>query len=303
MEKLQSGARVAVNEQKENPLDFVLWKKAKPGEPSWDSPWGEGRPGWHIECSAMSTHCLGNQFDIHGGGFDLQFPHHENEIAQSEAATGQQFVNTWMHNGFVRVDDEKMSKSLGNFFTIREVLQRYPAEVLRYFLLASHYRSELNFSDTALEQAWEGLRRLYRALQDQPIVNCDQNHPAFQRYLKVMADDFNTPEALAVMFDLVRELNSASADEQPQLAAQLRAMGDSLGLLQLNPVDFLRLASKADNGTDDLLDEAAIELLIEQRLAARSAKQWDRADQIRDQLTEAGVVLEDGGGKTRWSRR
>ena len=303
LEKLQSGARVAVNEQKENPLDFVLWKKAKPGEPSWDSPWGEGRPGWHIECSAMSTHCLGNQFDIHGGGFDLQFPHHENEIAQSEAATGQQFVNTWMHNGFVRVDDEKMSKSLGNFFTIREVLQRYPAEVLRYFLLASHYRSELNFSDTALEQAWEGLRRLYRALQDQPIVNCDQNHPAFQRYLKVMADDFNTPEALAVMFDLVRELNSASADEQPQLAAQLRAMGDSLGLLQLNPVDFLRLASKADNGTDDLLDEAAIELLIEQRLAARSAKQWDRADQIRDQLTEAGVVLEDGGGKTRWSRR
>ena len=175
--------------------------------------------------------------------------------------------------------------------------------MLRYFLLASHYRSELNFSDTALEQAWEGLRRFYRALQGQPVVSCDPDHAAFQRYLEVMADDFNTPEALAVMFDLVRELNSASVDEQPQLAAQLRAMGDSLGLLQLNPVDFLRLASKADNGADGLLDEAAIELLIEQRLAARTAKQWDRADQIRDQLTEAGVVLEDGGGKTRWSRR
>ncbi|MBL4621055.1 MAG: cysteine--tRNA ligase [Immundisolibacteraceae bacterium] len=303
LEKLRSGARVAVNEQKENPLDFVLWKKAKPGEPSWHSPWGEGRPGWHIECSAMATHCLGDQFDIHGGGFDLQFPHHENEIAQSEAATGKRFVNTWMHNGFVRVDDEKMSKSLGNFFTIREVLGRFPAEVLRYFLLASHYRSELNFSDTALEQAWDGLRRFYRALQDQPMVSRDEHHPAFLRYLQVMADDFNTPEALAVMFDLVRELNSATVDQQPQLAAQLRAMGDSLGLLQLNPVEFLRLASQEESDSGDLLSDVDIEVLIEQRLTARSAKQWASADQIRDQLTEAGILLEDGDGKTRWSRR
>ena len=303
LEKLQSGARIAINEQKENPLDFVLWKKAKAGEPSWPSPWGEGRPGWHIECSAMSTHCLGDHFDIHGGGFDLQFPHHENEIAQSEAATGNKFVNTWMHNGFVRIDDEKMSKSLDNFFTIREVLERYPAEVLRYFLLASHYRSELNFSDAALEQAWDGLRRFYRALQDQPIIVADKNHPAFQRYLQVMADDFNTPEALAVMFDLVRELNSAAADQQPQLAAQLRAMGESLGLLQLDPVGFLRLTASGDNGGEGQLDEAAIESLIEQRLTARDEKNWALADQIRDQLNEAGVVLEDGGGKTRWSRR
>lgn len=302
LEKLQSGARVEVNQQKENPLDFVLWKASKPGEPSWPSPWGEGRPGWHIECSAMSTHCLGNHFDIHGGGFDLQFPHHENEIAQSEAATGETFVNTWMHNGFVRVDDEKMSKSLGNFFTIREVLERYPAEVVRYFLLASHYRSELNFSSAALDQAWDGLRRCYRALLDQPRVAAEEGHPVYQRYQAAMGDDFNTPEALAVMFELVRQLNATSAEDQPQLAAQLRRLGDSMGLLQMDPQEFLRMAAAEADASDGLSDEA-VEGLIAERLAARSEKAWDRADAIRDELSAAGIVLEDAGAETRWSRR
>lgn len=302
LEKLQSGARVEVNQQKENPLDFVLWKASKPGEPSWPSPWGDGRPGWHIECSAMSTHCLGNHFDIHGGGFDLQFPHHENEIAQSEAASGETFVNTWMHNGFVRVDDEKMSKSLGNFFTIREVLERYPAEVVRYFLLASHYRSELNFSSAALDQAWDGLRRCYRALLDQPRVAAEEGHPVYQRYQAAMGDDFNTPEALAVMFELVRQLNATAAEEQPQLAAQLRRLGDSMGLLQMDPQEFLRMAAAEADASDGLSDEA-VEGLIAERLAARSEKAWDRADAIRDELSAAGIVLEDAGAETRWSRR
>jgi cysteinyl-tRNA synthetase len=302
LEKLQSGARVEVNQQKENPLDFVLWKASKPGEPSWPSPWGEGRPGWHIECSAMSTHCLGNHFDIHGGGFDLQFPHHENEIAQSEAATGETFVNTWMHNGFVRVDDEKMSKSLGNFFTIREVLERYPAEVVRYFLLASHYRSELNFSSAALDQAWDGLRRCYRALLNQPRITAEEGHPVFQRYQAAMGDDFNTPEALAVMFELVRQLNAAAVEDQPQLAAQLRRLGDSTGLLQMDPQEFLRMAAAEADASDGLSDEA-VEGLIAERLAARSEKAWDRADAIRDELSAAGIVLEDAGAETRWSRR
>ncbi|MEL0084171.1 MAG: cysteine--tRNA ligase, partial [Gammaproteobacteria bacterium] len=276
LEKLKSGARVEVNDDKENPLDFVLWKASKPDEPSWPSPWGDGRPGWHIECSAMSTHCLGNHFDIHGGGFDLQFPHHENEIAQSEAATGETYVNTWMHNGFVRVDDEKMSKSLGNFFTIREVLEKYPAEVVRYFLLASHYRSELNFSSSALDQAWDALRRCYRALLAHPDegVEAEADHPFKRRYQQAMADDFNTPEALAVMFDLVRELNGAEDSDQPQLAAQLRAIGSSMGLLQQEPQQFLRLTlSEGDEG----LDDAAIEALIADRIAARAAKEWARA--------------------------
>ncbi|MDF1817649.1 MAG: cysteine--tRNA ligase [Immundisolibacteraceae bacterium] len=302
LEKLQSGARVEVNQQKENPLDFVLWKASKPAEPRWPSPWGEGRPGWHIECSAMSTHCLGNHFDIHGGGFDLQFPHHENEIAQSEAATGETFVNTWMHNGFVRVDDEKMSKSLGNFFTIREVLERYPAEVVRYFLLASHYRSELNFSSAALDQAWDGLRRCYRALLDQPRVEAEEGHPVYQRYQAAMGDDFNTPEALAVMFELVRQLNATAAEDQPQLAAQLRRLGDSMGLLQMDPQEFLRMAAAEADASDGLSDEA-VEGLIAERLAARSEKAWDRADAIRDELSAAGIVLEDAGAETRWSRR
>jgi len=305
LDKLQSGARVEVNEQKESPLDFVLWKASKPGEPSWPSPWGAGRPGWHIECSAMSTHCLGDHFDIHGGGFDLQFPHHENEIAQSEAATGETFVNTWMHNGFVRVDDEKMSKSLGNFFTIREVLGRYPAEVVRYFLLASHYRSELNFSNAALDQAWDALRRCYRALLGQHFTDMDfdPDHPFRQRYLQVMNDDFNTPEALAVIFDLVRELNGADESERPQLAAQLKALGDSLGLLQQDPQEFLRraLITPFDNVAG--LDDQAVEILVAERLAARGGKNWTRADEIRDQLADAGVVLEDAGEQTRWSRR
>ncbi|RLA17639.1 MAG: cysteine--tRNA ligase, partial [Gammaproteobacteria bacterium] len=259
----------------------------------------------HIECSAMSTHCLGHHFDIHGGGFDLQFPHHENEIAQSEAATGEPFVNIWMHNGFVRVDDEKMSKSLGNFFTIREVLESYPAEVVRYFLLVSHYRSELNFSSAALDQAWDALRRCYRALLEArgDEATFDPDHPIHQRYLEVMNDDFNTPEALAVMFDLVRQLNSAGAADRPQLAAQLRSLGDSLGLLQQDPQEFLRLALTAPADNVVGLDDQAVEALIAERLAAREAKAWQQADEIRDQLADAGVVLEDAGGNTRWSRR
>ncbi len=303
LEKLRSGARVEVNEHKENPLDFVLWKASKAGEPSWPSPWGDGRPGWHIECSAMSTHCLGHHFDIHGGGFDLQFPHHENEIAQSEAATGETFVNTWMHNGFVRIDDEKMSKSLDNFFTIREVLERYPAEVVRYFLLASHYRSALNFSNIALDQAWDALRRCYRALLDQPDIAArhDPDHPFHQRYLQAMNDDFNTPEALAVVFDLVRELNTAAVAQRPELAAQLLAMGNSLGLLQQKPETFLRLALHSA-GEAGLVDQQ-VEALIVERLAARANKDWQQADEIRDQLTAAGIVLEDADGQTRWARR
>ncbi|HAC32931.1 MAG TPA: cysteine--tRNA ligase [Gammaproteobacteria bacterium] len=302
LQSLRAGARVEVNQQKENPLDFVLWKTAKPGEISWQSPWGEGRPGWHIECSAMSTHCLGDHFDIHGGGFDLQFPHHENEIAQSEAATGTTFVNTWMHNGFVRVDDEKMSKSMGNFFTIREVLQLYPAEVLRYFLLASHYRSELNFSNAALDQAWEALRRCYRALVDIPVCEAEAEHATFDRYLAAMNDDFNTPEALAVLFDLVRAINSSSGAEQQQLAAQLRKLGGYLGLLQEVPDQFLRRSSTAELSSEQL-DDAAVQALVDQRLAAREEKNWTLADQLRDMLDEAGIMLEDREGKTRWSRR
>ncbi len=302
LQSLRAGARVEVNQQKENPLDFVLWKTAKTGEISWQSPWGEGRPGWHIECSAMSTHCLGDHFDIHGGGFDLQFPHHENEIAQSEAATGTTFVNTWMHNGFVRVDDEKMSKSLGNFFTIREVLQHYPAEVLRYFLLVSHYRSELNFSNAALDQAWEALRRCYRALVDIPECAVEAEHAIFDRYLAAMNDDFNTPEALAVVFDLVREINSASGEQKLQLAAQLRRIGGQLGLLQEAPDQFLRRSSTAELSSEQL-DDAAVQALVDQRLTAREEKNWTLADQLRDALDEAGIMLEDRKGKTRWSRR
>jgi len=301
LDALQVGARVEAGEAKEDPLDFVLWKAARPGEPSWDAPWGSGRPGWHIECSAMSTHCLGDHFDIHGGGLDLRFPHHDNEIAQSEAATGNKFVNLWMHNGFVRVNEEKMSKSLGNFFTVREVLARYDAEVVRYFILTSHYRSPLNYSDESLDNAKAGLTGYYLALQGlQPAATAD--HGAWgERFHAAMADDFNTPEAFAVLADLRRALNSAreAADDAgaAQLAGILVSLGDILGLFQQSAQGFLQ-----GGGTSGGLADADIEQKVAARDAARAARDWGTADRIRDELQSAGVVLEDGGGVTRWRR-
>lgn len=300
-EELRAGSRVEVGEAKRDPLDFVLWKAAKPGEPSWDSPWGPGRPGWHIECSAMSTCCLGNHFDIHGGGADLQFPHHENEIAQSEGATGETFVNLWMHNGFVRINEEKMSKSLGNFFTVREVLARYPGEVIRYFILTSHYRSPLNYSEQNLDHAQQALTRLYTALRGLPAVAATADSAFYEAFAAAMNDDFNTPGALAVLFDLAREINRLRADELERaaaLGAELRRLGQILGLLESDPEAFLQGAGQAEDG----LSAEAIEALIAGRLAARKAKNWTEADRIRDELTEQGIVLEDGPQGTTWRR-
>lgn len=299
LEKLQAGIRVAVSEAKHNPLDFVLWKLAKPHEPSWESPWGNGRPGWHIECSAMSMDCLGKQFDIHGGGLDLAFPHHENEIAQSEGATGCKFVNTWMHVGFVQVNQEKMSKSLGNFFTIREVLKQYAPEVVRYFLMASHYRSPVNYSIENLESAKMALERFYLCLRDFPAVLAAAlpGNEYTQRFEAAMSDDFNTPIALAVLFDLVREIyrvQSQNFDLALKYIALLKYLSGILGFLQQNPEEFLR------QGNAD--DAAEIEHLIQERLTARQNKDFAKADQIRADLSARGVVLEDGGGETRWRR-
>ncbi len=301
LDELLVGARVEADEAKDDPLDFVLWKAAKPGEPSWESPWGPGRPGWHIECSAMSTHCLGDHFDIHGGGMDLQFPHHENEIAQSEAASGEPFVNVWMHNGFVRVDNEKMSKSLGNFFTIREVLKKYQPEVLRYFILSSHYRSALNYSDEALENAKAALTRLYIALKDVTTVAATDNpdDPSVQAFMDAMEDDFNTPVACAALFDIARDVNKAHAkspNEAARLGASLRRLGGILGLLQGDPQTFLRGTSAEG------LDAAQIEVLIGKRLAARQNKNWAESDRIRDELKVQGIILEDAAGETTWRR-
>ncbi len=301
LEGLRAGARVEVGEAKDDPLDFVLWKAAKPGEPSWESPWGPGRPGWHIECSAMSTARLGPHFDIHGGGQDLRFPHHENEIAQSEAATGEPFVNYWMHAGFVRVNEEKMSKSLGNFFTIREVLERFPAEVVRLFLLTSHYRSPLNYGEEQLEAARLALARLYTALRGLPGGTADGGCSAFEaRFHTAMEDDFNTPEAIAVLFGLAREINRVRASdtrEAARLGACLRALGGVLGLLQRDPDRVLQQGAPAD-----ALDDAQIEALIRERDAARRRRDWSAADRVRDRLQEAGVILEDGSGGTTWRR-
>ncbi len=300
-DELQVGARVDIDEGKDDPLDFVLWKAAKPDEPSWESPWGPGRPGWHIECSAMSTTCLGNHFDIHGGGQDLQFPHHENEIAQSEGATGEHFVNYWIHNGFVRVDDEKMSKSLGNFFTIREVLERYQPEVIRYFILVSQYRSPLNYSDDHLDKAHNALTRMYTSLRGLDVegsVIADY----VARFNDVMKDDFNTPEAMAILFELVTKLNKArdaDTDEIMDLAATLRHLAGILGLLSDDPEAFLRGVVSDQDGISD----EAIEQAIEQRIQARANKDWAESDRIRDELQAQGVVLEDGAGGTSWRRQ
>jgi len=297
LEDLRAGERVEIDSFKRDPMDFVLWKAVKPGEPSWDSPWGKGRPGWHIECSAMSAHHLGQHFDIHGGGQDLQFPHHENEIAQSEAAHSHdgkpcQMVNYWMHNGFVRVDDEKMSKSLGNFFTIRTVLEKYDAEVVRFFILRAHYRSPLNYSDQHLDDAKSALTRLYTALRgsDAKVTAIDWQHAQALRFKEAMDDDFNTPEAIAVLFDLANEVNKT---KDAAALSLLKNLGAVLGLLQRNSDAFLQ---------GDATQALDVEGLIQARLAAKKSKNFAEADAIRKQLAEAGILLEDTPQGTTWRR-
>ncbi|MGL4269316.1 MAG: cysteine--tRNA ligase [Plesiomonas sp.] len=301
LEQLQAGARVDVDEAKRNPVDFVLWKMSKPGEPSWTSPWGAGRPGWHIECSAMNSKQLGEHFDIHGGGSDLMFPHHENEIAQSCCAHDTPYVNYWMHSGMVMVDREKMSKSLGNFFTIRDVLVHYDAESVRYFLMSGHYRSQLNYSEENLKQARTALERLYTALRGLDLNVAPAGGEAFEaRFRTAMDDDFNTPEAYSVLFDMAREVNRLKADDLAAanaLGAALRQLGGVLGLLQQEPEAFLQGGAKAADG-----ETAEIEALIKARNDARAAKDWPAADAARNRLTEMGIVLEDGPQGTTWRR-
>ena len=300
LEDLRAGERVEVDETKRDPLDFVLWKHAKPGEPSWPSPWGAGRPGWHIECSAMSTNLLGPHFDIHGGGQDLQFPHHENEIAQSEAALGEAggppFVNYWMHNGFVRLQDQKMSKSTGNVTTIRELLKRHDGEVIRFFIARAHYRSPLAYSDDQLLDAKQGLSRLYTALKGVPAdtLGPDWSEARGRRFREAMDDDFNTPEAVAVLFELATEVNRTHA---PATARQLRALGGLLGLLGRESDGFLRSGSAQDG-----ISDAEIAEMISKREESRRAKDFRRSDEIRAELLEKGVVLEDGPRGTTWRR-
>ncbi|MDO8908041.1 MAG: cysteine--tRNA ligase [Pseudohongiella sp.] len=298
LDELLAGARIEVGELKRDPRDFALWKAASDEEVGWDSPWGYGRPGWHIECSAMSTCCLGDSFDIHGGGSDLMFPHHENEIAQSEAATGKQFAKYWMHNGPVRVDNEKMSKSLGNFFTVRDVLAKYPAEVVRYLLVASHYRSPINYSDQGLDQAASALERLYLALRGINAAEAkDLINSRYERaFREAMDDDFNSAEAMGVLFDLARELNKAKEQDAVlagQLAKLLLKLAGVLGILQGNAEEFLQ------RGAQDV-DAALIDGLIAQRKQARADKNWALADQLRDQLGAMKVVVEDGSDGSSW---
>ena len=293
LDDLRAGERVEVDTFKRDPLDFVLWKSVKPNEPHWDSPWGAGRPGWHIECSAMSAKHLGEHFDIHGGGQDLQFPHHENEIAQSEAAHNCQMANYWMHNGFVRVDDEKMSKSLGNFFTIRTVLGQYDAEVVRFFILRAHYRSPLNYSDKHLDDAKAALTRLYNALRDVETTSdaIDWSHPEAVRFKAAMDDDFNTPEAIAVLFDLANEVNTNKATEAANL---LKNLAGVIGLLAQDTDAFMQ-GEAADSALD-------IDGLIKARIDAKATKNYAEADRIRQELTDAGIALEDTPQGTTWRK-
>ena len=301
IDELRAGIRVDVQDDKTDPVDFVLWKMEKPGEPAWDSPWGRGRPGWHIECSAMSTHCLGPDFDIHGGGQDLQFPHHENEIAQSCGAGSKTFVNTWIHNGFVRVDDEKMSKSLGNFFTIREVMARYLPEVIRFFILSSHYRSPLNYSDTHLDEARAGLTRLYNSIRDIDPGEGEVSDRYRQRFEQVMDDDFNTRAAVTVLHELAGEINrldDKSTAEAACLARTLVQLGGVLGIMQMAPAGFLHAAA----GNGDITPEE-ITRLIRERSRAKAEKNYAEADRLRDHLSEQGIILEDGPDGTTWRRK
>ncbi|EPL9569379.1 cysteine--tRNA ligase [Providencia rettgeri] len=303
LEQLQAGARVEVADVKRNPMDFVLWKMSKEGEPSWESPWGLGRPGWHIECSAMNSKTLGNHFDIHGGGSDLMFPHHENEIAQSTCAHDGPYVNYWMHSGMVMVDREKMSKSLNNFFTIRDVLEYYDAETVRYFLLSGHYRSQLNYTEENLKQARTALERMYTALRGTDKSAKPAGGEDFKaRFVEAMNDDFNTPEAYSVLFDMVREINRLKAEDMTPangMAAELRELAGVLGLLEQDPESFLKGGAQSE----DDAEVAKIEALIQQRLDARQNKDWAQADAARDALTAMGIVLEDSSAGTTWRRK
>jgi cysteinyl-tRNA synthetase len=300
VDELRSGSRVEVETAKESPLDFVLWKSAKAGEVSWESPWGNGRPGWHIECSAMSKCCLGDTFDIHGGGPDLPFPHHENEIAQSEAANGCTYVNTWMHAGPVRVNSEKMSKSLGNFFTIRDVLEKYNAEVVRFFLARVHYRTYIDYSEDTLKESRVMLERFYQALRGVELDSVEPENDFNNRFCAAMDDDFNTPKAISVLFELVNELNKASREksvEAGKLAFQLKSLGDILGLFQQDPDAFLKGEDKeGELSSDD------IEQLIVQRSGAKKARNFAESDRIRDELAAQGVILKDSREGTTWFR-
>ena len=290
LDGLVSGARVEVVKDKRSPLDFVLWKKAKPGEPSWPSPWGDGRPGWHIECSAMAMHELGEHFDIHGGGLDLQFPHHENEIAQSEAASGKCFANYWLHVGMLQVNNEKMAKSTGNFFTISDVLKKHHPEIVRYFLLSSHYRSPLNYSDDNIRLAGRALMRLYQTIKDISAVSEELDMEWVDKYNSAMNDDFNTPEALSILFQLSHDINKTKSSK---LVATLKHLAGTLGLLQEVPSEFLKAGLPSD-------EQAQINRLIAQRLDARMQKDWARADEIRKTLLEQGIEIEDSADGTTW---
>lgn len=296
LDDLRAGERVEIDSAKQDPLDFVLWKHAKPGEPAWESPWGNGRPGWHIECSAMSSQLLGKHFDIHGGGQDLQFPHHENEIAQSEGAHECSFVNYWMHNGFVRVDNEKMSKSLGNFFTIREVLKQFDAEVVRFFILRAHYRSALNYSDAHLADAKRSLDSLYFALRDVPpvAVNIDWSNDFAARFKDALNEDFDSHGAISVLFELAGEVNRQRSGE---LSGLLKALAGLIGLLERDPVFYLR-----SGVGESSLDEAAIEQRIADRAEAKKARNFAEADRLRDELKAAGITLDDSPQGTTWRR-